>query len=167
MGINNIRLSPSLLAALYPDSLVMVKNQDKRIEAAAGYRFLGNNLRKISILVHYPGLVFLPDAQLEFLGKILSPCHLTIADVALLNNAVNPIKMQELQKHLKPQTVFICGINPASLGISDQLEPFTITVQHGVSTLLLPALTDINRETPEGKQYKKQLWACLQKLFKL
>lgn len=167
MGINNIRLSPSLLSALYPDSLVMEKTPEKRIQAPAGYRFLGNNLRRISFLVHYPDFVFLPDDQLEFLGKMLSPCHLTVGDVSVLNNAIYPVEIKDLNEQLKPQTLFICGIDPASLGLRDPLKPFTITAQQGISTLLIPSLSNINQETPEGKQYKKQLWGCLQKLFSL
>jgi hypothetical protein len=167
MGINNIRLSPSLLAALYPDSLVLEKIQENQFPAPTVYRYLGNHLRKISFLVHYSDAVFLPDDQLEFLGRMLSPCHLGIADVSVLNTAGNPVEILELSRQLRPETLFICGIDPASLGIQDQLKPFTVTTLLGISMLLLPSLNRINQETTEARQYKKQLWLCLQKLFSL
>ncbi len=76
MGINNINLSPELLAGLYPDSLVLEKDPEpltreiipekqglknnpfvptgnnREMQFSGTYRFLGNNLRKISFVVH-------------------------------------------------------------------------------------------------------------------
>jgi hypothetical protein len=165
MGINNIQLSRLQLFALYPDVLVMEKNPDG--QPSVTYRFLGNNLRKICFVVHYPDVVFLPEDQLEFLSKMLSACHCTIADVSVLNTAGTPVDIQELRKQLNPEMLFLCGIDPASVNLREQGEPFTITLYQGISVLFIPSLGVINQETADGKQLKTKLWNCLQKLFRL
>ncbi len=191
MGINNINLSPELLAALYPDSLVLEKDpqqpvreiiqgkhgpthiplvttgRNQEVQLSATYRFLGNNLRKISFVVHYPDAVFLPEDQLEFLSRMLSACHCTIADISVLNAAGAPIDIQELSKQLNPEILFLCGVSAASVNIPELMEPFTITRLQGISMLLLPALNNMNQKTEEGKQLKTKLWNCLQKLFRV
>ena len=154
-----------MLAALYPDSLVMEKDVDGQSPLA--YPFLGNNRRKICFLVNCPDAVFLPEDQLEFLGRMLSPCHCTLADVSVLNTFVTPVDIKQLIKQLNPEMLFLCGIDPGSVNLGKPGEDFTVTLFQGISLLLLPSLSLINQETPEGKQLKQKLWNCLQKLFGL
>jgi hypothetical protein len=167
MGINNISLSPELLAALYPDSLVMGKTE-KEAEGKEDYPFLGNHLRRISFIVSYPESVFLPDEDLEFLGKMLSACHCSIADISILNTARTPVDIGRLVRQLNPEKLFLCGISPTVLNIRAVPEdPFTITGWQGISVLLIPSFNSMNRKTEESLALKKKLWASLQKLFSL
>jgi hypothetical protein len=191
MGINNIDLSPELLLALYRDSLVRdretgkpypddekVPDPEKKTnakkggkvgpQAAEAYRFLGNNLRRICFIVSYPDTVFLPDEQLAFLTKMLSACRCSIADVSVLNTAHTAVDIKKLITQLHPETLFLCGIPPASLNVQEPVEPFTISAVNGISTILIPSLTLLSQE--DGADLipiKKKLCASLRTLFNI
>jgi hypothetical protein len=191
MGINNISLSPQLLAALYPESLVREKTtpaelrakrpakqgpekkpSSKAAEKSAGqapedYRFLGENLRKICFVVSCPETVFLPDDQLEFLTRMLSACHCSMADISVLNAARIPVDINKLIQQLQPKILFLCGISPEFLNLSEPPGLFSISDFQGISTLLIPSLNEINQKTSEGTALKKELWSGLKKLFGL
>jgi hypothetical protein len=186
MGINDIKLTSELLAALYPDSLVLVPDQQQRISEempekaekkreeksekkplAPVYRFLGNNKRRISVIVHHPEAVFLPEEDLAFLGKMFSACHCAIEDIAVLNTFTTPLEFTELKKQLNPEKLLLCDLPAASLNIPELTESFTVTSFQDVSVLMLPSLSSVNQDTAEGIQLKKKLWSSLKKLFSL
>jgi hypothetical protein len=191
MSINNIGLSPELLVSLYRDSLVpdteihasgriggKIPDPVEKTAAATGekagppvaeaYRFLGNNLRRICFIVSYPDTVFLPDKQLAFLTKMLSACRCSIADVSVVNTAHTSVDIKKLIIQLSPETLFLCGIPPASLNLQEPVEPFTISDINGISTILIPSLTLLSQEETEDLiPIKKKLWASLRILFKI
>ncbi|HEX3767477.1 MAG TPA: hypothetical protein VHT72_03835, partial [Puia sp.] len=148
MGINHLRLSPELIAALYPESLVegnepATVNENVRIskpvaEKTHAYRFLGENNRSICFLIHYPQGDFLPDDQLEFLKKILAACKLSLNDIALLNIARSAFDMADLRVQLHPQIIFLWGITPESVGLNSGLSDFSISIFDGIS--IIPVL---------------------------
>ena len=81
MSLQNTILPDILLADLYrnvfviPPSISSNKNlkvtQEKEAQAV---KYLGNNLKKIVIVVNQPSEVFLPEKHLEFLSHILVAC---------------------------------------------------------------------------------------------
>ncbi len=177
MGINHLRLSSELIAALYPESLVAgVENasvkESVRIPKpasvkTAAYPFMGENNRSICFLANYPEEDFLPAEQLGFLTKMLTACKLSLNDVALLNIAHVTFDLAELRVQLHPRIIFLWGITPASVGLKPGLPDFDISVFDGVSVVpvLSPDLMSENRL--DSTEFKQRLWTCLKKLFTL
>ena len=99
MDLNTIELPGFIVAGLYKDSLV--SGTEKKVIAAsapAGYRFLGDNRKKITLIVDSPGDVFLPDRHLSFITKILEACKVNIGDVAIVNHASTPVIVVGIKK---------------------------------------------------------------------
>lgn len=167
MGINNIKLSPELVAALYPGSLVLVNGTSVVAQTPDNLRFLGKNGRKICFIVHNPETEFLPENQLEFLSKILAACHCSLNDIALLNAAGGPPSLQAIKTQLNPEMLFLCGVPPGSLNLPETLQPFSLQNIQGISVLTLPSLSVLSLQTAEAGLLKKKLWSCLQKMFGL
>ena len=108
-----------ILADLYPNSLVLVeRNETAQQEVAAPMIkaaqpqkwFLGNNGKKISILVKEPDAVYLNDDHLNFLTKILGACQLNMGDVAIVNTLQQPVKFSEIKKELDPEVGILFGV---------------------------------------------------------
>jgi hypothetical protein len=177
MGINNLRLSSELIAALYPESLVAGNEPDSvkenvRIpkpvaDKAPAYPFMGENNRSICFLANYPAEDFLPAEQLGFLNKMLAACKLNLNDIALLNIAQIAFDLAELRVQFHPRIIFLWGISPLSVGLKSSLPDFTISMIDGISVVpvLSPDLMSGNH--PEGTEFKQRLWICLKKLFTL
>ena len=97
MSLNELRLSSSLVAMLYPNSLLDMGNDDatqvpnkpvgeqKIDEETKALKWLGNNQKNILIVVRYNDIVHLPDDELKFLTGILTACKLSLDDVAIIN----------------------------------------------------------------------------------
>ena len=182
MGINHLRLSSELIAALYPESLVAgteptsvepisVKENVKVTKPVAvktaAYPFMGENNRFICFLANCPEEDFLPAEQLGFLKKMLTACKLDLNDIALLNIAHVKFDLAELRVQLNPHIIFLWGIPPESVGLKSGLPDFNISMVDAVSVIpvLGPDLMSGNR--PEGTEFKQRLWVCLKKLFTL
>jgi hypothetical protein len=175
MGINHLRLSPELIADLYPESLVDTNKADSvkenaRIqkpvaETASPYPFMGDNIRSICFLASYPEGEFLPADQLLFLQKMISACKLNFNDIALLNIARVNFDLAGLRVQLHPKILFLWGIPPSSAGLKSGLPDFSISMIDGISVIpvLNPDLMSGNN--PEGTEFKQRLWSCLKKLF--
>src|ERR1700730_13978152 len=126
MGINDLSLSPELIAALFPESLVEAndpeelqkkdKTRSLRMNAAPVYPFLGKNLRSICFLVNYPDDEFIPEQQFLFLNKILGACNCTLDDISLINMAGNPVDLSVLKKQFNARIIFLWGDLPAGIG---------------------------------------------------
>jgi len=177
MGINHLRLSSELIAALYPESLVTgnepspVKENVRISKPVAAkisvYPFLGENNRSICFLANSPEEDFLPAEQLVFLQKMLTACKLSFNDIALLNIAQISFDLAELRVQLHPEIIFLWGISPASVALKSGLPDFRISVLDGIS--IIPVLSPdlMSGNSTEGTELKQRLWICLKKLFTL
>jgi hypothetical protein len=177
MGINHLRLSSELIAALYPESLVAgresapVKENVMTPKTVADktpvYPFLGENNRSICFLTNNPAEDFLPAEQLGFLNKMLTACKLNLNDIALMNIAHIRFDLAELRVQLNPRIIFLWGIPAMSVGLQSGLPDFSISMFDGISVIpvLSPELMSGNRT--EGTEFKQRLWICLKKLFTL
>lgn len=177
MGINHLRLSPELIAALYPETLVVVKESAPArdnvespkpvAEKTPVYPFLGENNRSICFLANYPEEDFLPAEQHEFLKKMLTACKLSLNDIALLNIAHIPFDLAGLRVQLHPRILFLWGITPLSVGLKSGLPDFNISVIDGISVIPVLSPDAMSGNRPEGTEFKQRLWICLKKLFTL
>ena len=132
---------------------------------ATGYKFLGNNRRKITILVQSPNTAFLPDDQLTFLTKILEACQMNIGDVAIVNHAHTPVVITELRQQLQSSIILLFGVDPIAIRLPIRFPVFKTQAYDSCTYLSAPALEELVPATHEGKLLKSKLWVCLKTLF--
>jgi hypothetical protein len=177
MGINNFKLSPELIAGLYPECLVdgydpapvkIVAKTSKPITVpAAAYPYLGKNLRSVCFLTYYPEGEFLSEEQLVFLQKILEACKYSLDDIALVNTANISFDLAELRLQLQPRIIFLWGIPPESVLLKPGLPDYSLSMLDGISVIPVSSPELMTGNSPQGIEFKHRLWACLKKLFSL
>jgi hypothetical protein len=159
MSLNDIQLKPSLLADLYKNSLV--ETTTTAVPEIKQIKYLGNNQKKIIVVVSHPDVPFLPDDELNFLTNILAACKLSIADIAIINNI--HIEQTELQKMIDSEgkNVLLFGVEPLSIGLPINFPVFQLQPFNSRTYLHAPVLTQIEND----KGLKARLWSALKVLF--
>lgn len=130
-------------------------------------KILGNNVKKIAIVVNHPEEVFLPEKHLEFLSKILSACKLNIGDVAIINQGYKATDIANIKTQLQPIHLILFGIDPLQLGLPLDFPHFKIQQYDHSAYLSAPDLNLLNSDTEEGKLLKTKLWVCLRTMFEV
>jgi hypothetical protein len=135
--------------------------------SAPGYKFLGNNRRKITILVQSPGSAFLPDDQLAFLTKMLEACKMNMGDVAIVNQATAPVNITVLKQQLHPAILLLFGMEPVDIKLPMNFPVFKIQEYDACTYLSAPSLEELVRPGDENKLLKSKLWMCLKTIFEI
>lgn len=169
MGLNDIRLSPPVAAALYRSSLIdantndIVQNPETVITAAEPvWEYLGNNKKNILFVVNYSNATYLPDEELSFLTNILTASKLDLGDVAIINLRNYPQKdYKDILNHFNSKTIFLFGIEPVDFGLPVDFPHFQVQSFANNTFLYTPAL----EERHSDKLFKSKLWVCLQRIF--
>jgi len=130
-----------------------------------GLKFLGNNRRAFTILVHSPGSAFLPDDQLAFLTKILEACRMNIGDVAIVNTATAPVTITGLKQQLRPAAILLFGLEPTSIRLPINFPAFRLQPYDDCTYLSVPSLDLLVQQSEESRLLKSKLWLCLKTLF--
>lgn len=191
MSLNDIELPGSLIQELYKDSLVIspasapvqpsastppaapqlaaAAQQSHSVAAASApaYKFLGNNQKKITILVDSPEMTFLPDDQLGFLTKMLEACKMNMGDVAIVNQAISRADMTGLKYQLSPAYLLLLGPGPEDIRLPIHFPLFKIQAFDQCNFLWTPPLAQFLQPGEEGKLLKTKLWVCLRTLFEI
>ena len=174
MSFQDIILPDILIADLYRNVFLIPTDGHgkKNVEIISKtqpqtLKFLGNNLKKIVIVVDQRSEVFLPEKHLEFLSKILSACKLNIGDVAIVNEGNNFADITTIKQELKPTYVILFGIEPTDLKLPLNFPHFKIQNYDEVAYLSVPALEALNSDTEDGKLLKTKLWVCLKTMFEV
>lgn len=173
MSLNDIRLSPSLTAALYRSSLINDGNislpakepketEEKIIEQQPSWKQLGNNEKNILIVVSYNDTTHLPDEELSFLTNILSACKLTLGDVSIvnINNYSNHI-YKDFTDHFKSRIILLFGVEPTSFGLPIDFPHFQVQSFSNLTFLYSPAM----EERHQDQLFKSKLWVSLRRVF--
>jgi len=166
MGLENIQLSTSTLVDLYKDVLVELdKNQLPSVnEKTISIPILGENKRKIVLVVSYSKEAFLPSNALQFLCGILNACNLTMDDIAILNIASLPLTTYDnWNAHLKSNVIILFGLSPESIGVPLHFPFFQIQTFNKIQFLSSPSLEELETD----KLLKSKLWICLKNLFSI
>jgi hypothetical protein len=177
MGINDLTLTPGLVAALYPETLIVTKElyQDSD-KGQAGltpdplntvYPYLGKNLQSICFLVSHPDSEFIPEPQLAFLQKILTACKFTLDDIAVINTGRRQVDMNNLKKGMDPRFIFLWGTGLDVTGFDQELSDMVMTTWQNISLVRVEKTALMSGDTPEAMALKRNLWICLKKLFNL
>jgi hypothetical protein len=130
-------------------------------------KFLGDHLKKIVVLVHDENAAYLNEADLGLLSSILVACKLTLADIALVNIASQPLSLHDILETLPSQYVLVFALPGSALKIK---LPATLykPIELGETQLLFSAsLQSMQGTEQNAKVEKSKLWNALKLLFKL
>lgn len=167
MSLNTIELPKKILVDLYKDSLVELEApasviKDNKLQTQ--WKFLGENKKKVLIIVNYTDVVNIPDKELGFLTKLLSACKLNLGDVAVLNFQHHSKKdFSGIISHFNAKTIFLFGVGPDEFGMPLIFPHFQVQVFKDATFLYSPALNEIESD----KVLKSKLWVCFKKIFGL
>jgi hypothetical protein len=164
MSIDNIKFPAIILQALYTKPLYNMKTSESAgdLTKTNNISYLGNNQKKVAILIKSAEVIYLPDDELNFLLGILTACKLSMADIALINISKNTsLTYKEITEQLKAEKILLFGINPTELGLPMQFPNYQI--QNYNSQVYLSSVSLDNQQT--DKKEKMKLWNCLKKIF--
>lgn len=162
MNLNDIVLNPYMLTELYPD--VLIQSQNKNIEIEPDLKYLGQNAKRIALLINNPSVPFLTDSEFSFLTSILTACKLSLADVALLNiYKTEPDAILVQLNKLNSDKVIMLGVDPLSTGLPINFPQFQLQLFDKRTYLYAPTLEDLEKD----KTLKQRLWTCLKTMFEL
>ena len=161
MSLNNLSLTPQLIAELFSDSLIE-NFRPSTIEQTV--KFLGKNEKNILILVSEEEVAFLADNELNFLSTVLGACKLSVADIAIVNlYHVGSLNYRDFIKQLNAKKVLLFDVEAQTIDLPFNFPHFQIQQFDQCTYLSAPALKNIETD----KALKTQLWNCLKKLFGL
>jgi hypothetical protein len=161
MSLNNIRLTPQLIADLYGNVLIETVKKESAAETIAT---LGGNEKQILIVVANETETILPHSELQFLTSILNACKLKLNDVAIINwKGVAAKDYKELLYRFESRFVLLFELTPLQFGLPMDFPPFQVQAFDSRQYLFAPALARIEKE----KSLKMDLWNALKKLFML
>jgi len=167
MSLNSIELSPGILADFYKNSLIEPEDESSSIQITRKkhqWKYLGENKKKVLIVVYYDEIVHIPDAQLAFLTNLLSACKLNLGDTAILNfRHYTSADFNSIISYFETKTVFLFGIEPESFGLPILFPQFQVQSFNNSTYLFTPSLQEIEND----KVLKSKLWVCLRKIFNL
>ena len=166
MSLDNILLADTVLQGLYSKCLYDLETNKSVSDdiQSTSISFLGNNQKKIAILVNSEAAIYLPDDELNFLLGILTACKLSMADIALVNLAKNPdMVYAALSEQLKAEKVFLFGLNAASIELPLQFPHYQVQQFNNQVYLSSVSLNEMQA----NKEEKLKLWNCLKNIFSI
>lgn len=181
MDLNHIELPAIVIADLYHSSLVgkegIVSTKKDKPEipdqhtnilaekpaAIANWHSLGDNQKKILIIVNSDEGQVVPEKDLQFLTGILGACKLTIADVVIVNIHDQPTDYKTLANHFESRIVFLFNVDPVSFGLPINFPHYQIQAFAGNSFIYAPSLKALENDKLE----KSKLWVSLKRLLNL
>lgn len=184
MNSENNFLPPFVIASLYKNDLVLVDALDSAVktpkvksvpadqptevlDTMQPISFLGNNQKKVTILLQDHTAVHVADESLQFLTSILAACKLNMGDVAIVNTANQNLSYAQIKTELQPSTLLLFNITAASIALPFEVPQYQVQ-QYNHCTLLFSAPLQamlVNDET--AKTEKGKLWYALKKTFNI
>jgi hypothetical protein len=168
MSLNDMRLTPSVTAALYRSLLVdtgmgdiIEKNQAEQ-PINEIWKFLGNNEKNVLVVVNYETAPHLPDEELSFLTNIFSACKLTLGDVAIFNiNNHKEFNYKDISSYFNSKIILLFGVDPVQFGLPIDFPHFQVQSFSDCKFLFSPAL----EERQHDELFKSKLWVSLRRIF--
>jgi hypothetical protein len=172
---NPVTLPDFMLPDLYKNHLVIInepsvgnKIEKKNLESDLKEpEFLGNNQKKITILVSDKDAVFVNDQALQFLSAILTACKLNLGDVAIVNLANHKLSYPVIKEWLTPRNMILFDIEATSIQMPFKLPFYQVQAYDQCSILFAPSLAIMMGDSREAKLEKSKLWLSLKNMFNL
>jgi hypothetical protein len=164
MSLDNIQIPEIILQELYTNTLVDLKtgkpSGDSQKEAQLA--FLGENQKRIAVLVNDPEAIYLSDGSLNFLLGILTACKLSMADIALVNITQNSsLNYMAITEILGAEKILLFGVSPSDIELPLQFPHYQVQRYNNQVYLFSPGLPSLEKDKAE----KMKLWACLKQVF--
>jgi hypothetical protein len=159
MELNNIQLTPQMLADLYPN--VLVASTTTSVPEEDRINFLGDNNKNILVLVNEPSAKYLPEKQLNFLVSVLTACQLSLADTAIINTAGKKTDYESITEKLRSKVVLLFDVPPVAIRLPMDFPFFQVQKFREQTYVYSPSLAEVEKDV----QMKKQLWGALKKAF--
>ena len=177
MSLKELRLSSSLVAMLYPNSLInsevdevvmpskkTVAEQEISADNPDNSKWLGNNQKNILMVVHHDDVVHLPDDELNFLTGMLTACKLSLDDVAIINiDNIKKADYKTILKQFNSRIIFLFGVTPGDFGLPVNFPAFQVQTVSGCTYLYTPAL----EQRISDSMFKSRLWLSLRSIFSI
>lgn len=160
MNLNDISLSPQLMADWYPHALV--EGSAGAVPQLPPVTSTGRAGKNILIITNNEKQAGLPDEDLAFLTKVLSACQLGLADVAIVNWSSAPHQnAAAMIKQFSAKSVILFGMAAEAFGLPANSPLYTVNSVQGQQYVIAPSLNEIEKT----KEAKTKLWASLKQLF--
>jgi uncharacterized membrane protein len=184
MNSENNFLPPFVIASLYKNDLVLVDALESAVktpkvksgpadqptevlDTIQPINFLGNNQKKVTILLQDHTAVHVADESLQFLTSILAACKLNMGDVAIVNTANQTLSYAKIKTELQPSTLLLFNITAASIALPFEVPQYQVQ-QYDHCTLLFSApLQAMLVKDETAKIEKGKLWNALKKTFNI
>ena len=182
MNPENSLLPPFVIASLYKDELVLIDDQKssnadnpKKGEAVVTapqeiqkpISYLGDNQKKITILLQDTTAVHLADESLQFLTAILAACKLNMGDVAIVNTVHQHVQYTQIKTELKPSTIILFDISAASIALPFEVPQYQVQQYDNCTLLFAAPLQAMLLKNDAAKLEKGKLWNALKKTFNI
>lgn len=166
MSLDNIQLPAIVIHDLFKDSLIAL-NTEQTVPVspnAATFMYLGNNQKKIAIIVSDKEAIYLSEDSLNFLMGILTACSLTMADVSLINMAQNEgLSYTDITEKITVEKIILFGQGPSVIKLPLEFPNYQLQNYNSQVYLSAPGLVTLSTDRAE----KAKLWACLKQLFSI
>ena len=182
MGLNDLHLSPNILATLYPSSLINMDKTDAILQPqpikpviaeitaesesmkGTDWKYLGSNQKNILIVVNYDNAVHLPDEELNFLTNMLTACKLSLGDVAIVNKYnYKELAYKDFLTEFKSKIVFLFGVEPFVFKLPVSFPYFQVQTVGNCTFLYTPPLEEQRKDA----LLKSKLWVSLRNIFSI
>lgn len=163
MDLNKIQLPSFAFKELFNNCVIpipdiVLKEQDPN----SPIPFVGQNKKKITILVKVSNADFLTDGNQRFLTDILLACKLNLTDVAIINLYKTPaINLQMLTSIFSPRMILMFDILPSAIQLSAEIPLFKMQKLEDIIYLCTPSLDELETNSV----LKKELWLQLKQIF--
>ena len=182
MNSDKIILPDFLIADLYKSYLVNSAFSSENNEAIADknltpetkaiissieIKYLGENLKNVTIIVNQPTSTHVNKNDLTFLTNILKACELNINDIAIVNIAEQKVTFTEIKEQLFSLKIILFDAEPSLIKLPFTIPPFQVQTFADTSIMLAPSLSALNKSDNEGRLLKTKLWNSLKQIFSI
>ncbi|MEI8073905.1 MAG: hypothetical protein WCH78_04080 [Bacteroidota bacterium] len=185
MSTEKIQLPDFVIANLYTDLLVVgndviskrniskpttdlaAKPTTKQPAGNEKEWYLGNNGKKITIIIKEADVAFINDQHLQFLSNILSACKLNLGDIALVNHLNNALVYADLKQKLQPKFIIAFDLQTKEIQLPFTIPNYQVQLHDNCKFLFASSLKTMEGDSQEAKLEKSKLWASLKNMFQL
>ena len=160
MSLDNIQLLPKVVAELYKESLVVLKDlQATQQSTTATKNISGQTPARILLITPSPTV----ESEKTFLDKLLTACQIIPEEAKNLNILDHAPDYAAVIETSTPPVILMFGVGPAQIGLPLEFPAYQLQKHHGKTFLSADPLNRLMADPAA----KKLLWACLKKIFGL
>jgi hypothetical protein len=129
--------------------------------------YLGNNGKKVTILIKEADVAFINDLHLQFLSNILNACKLNLGDIALVNHMNNPLVYADLKQKIQPKFIIAFDLQTTEIQLPFTIPNYQVQSHDNCKFLFASSLKTMDGDSQAAKLEKSKLWMSLKNMFQL